>query len=82
MAMGSWIVKCHRVELEGIVKVWISFSSTFRYSLENHSCTRDKELFVLFNGNLSARAARILVSNENPLKSGGRTIAFAELMLG
>ncbi len=44
MAMGSWIAKHCRVELEGIVKVWIPFSSAFGCSLENHSCTRDEEL--------------------------------------
>jgi len=43
-AMGSWMAKHCRVELEGIVKVWIPFSSAFGCSLENHSCTRDEEL--------------------------------------
>ena len=83
MAMQSWMANCCRVESDGTVKSWISFSSVFGCFFENHSCTRDEGFFVLFRGNLRARAARILVSSEyaSPTSGGGR-IVFAEYMLG
>ena len=82
MAMGSWMANCCRVESDGIVRSWIYFNSAFGHSLENQVSTRDEEFLVFFNRSLRARAARILLSNENLLMSSGGMMAFAELMLG